>query len=266
MYIDSHSHWSDPRIKDSDILDLLTKSKDKNITSFMLGGIDPDDWHRQIEINLKFEKTFYPCFGLHPYFVSKSNYEDCENALDELAKLVHQSLGLGETGLDFREKILVTETSSSEETAARQIEFFENQIQLAKVYHKPLVLHIVQAHEKSLQVFDIWGAPQSQGMVHAFNSSFEIAKKYIDLGFYISIGGAVTFEKNKKLHDTIQKLPLESLLLESDSPDQAPKDWQGLNDSSSLWQIAEVVGKLKNISTESVLKISTDNFKKLFSL
>lgn len=267
MYIDSHSHWSDPRFSDTDIALLLSKSHKVEITEFMLGGVDPTDWLRQIEINQTFKNSFHLCFGLHPYFVSKNSNTDCEIALDHLVTLMNQCLALGETGLDFRDKILNSnEKAAPDEVISRQIEFFENQLELSKVYKKPIVLHIVQAHEKAFQVFEMWGAPPKAGLVHAFNGSYEVAKKYIDLGFLISVGGAATFDKNHKLHETLRKIPLESLLLESDSPDQPPQGWSGLNDSSSLWQIAESVGKLRNLSSEAVLKISTDNFKKLFSL
>lgn len=271
MYIDSHSHWSDPRFKKIQIGSLLQKAQDAQITQFMLGGVDPSDWERQIEIKKLYPLSFYLCFGLHPYFISQNVQQDCEMALDSLAKYLgasadHRPLALGETGLDFRDKILELGAFSKEEVMARQIDFFENQLELAQVYSYPVVLHIVQAHEKALQIFDMWGVPSRRGLIHAFNGSYEIAKKYIDLGFFISVGGAVTFEKNRKLHQALEKLPLESLLLESDAPDQAPQGWEGLNDSSSLWQIAKSVAMIRKMTPEKVLEISTQNFKKLFTL
>ncbi len=270
MYIDSHAHWSDIKVSHPDKTALLKKAEDMKITQFLLGGVDPADWKLQIELQKMYPEKFYLCFGLHPYFVSKTLAYDCEAALDELAQYLgsseHSPLALGETGLDFRDKILESGELSKDEAISHQIDFFENQIQLAKAYKKPLVLHIVQAHEKALQVFDLWGAPAKGGLVHAFNGSFEIATKYIDLGMFISIGGAVTYEKNQKLRKTMAQIPLDALLLESDMPDQAPQGWQGPNDSSSLWQIAKVIGELRNLEPESVMEISTRNFKKLFSL
>jgi TatD DNase family protein len=266
MFIDSHSHWSDPRYTPEIVESLLKKANGLDITSFMLGGIDQADWQRQLDLKSLHPESFHLCFGLHPYFVAKNSNSDCENALDDLVKIIDQATGLGETGLDFRTKILESGGLSLDEGMAHQIDFFENQIELAKVYQKPMILHIVQAHEKALQIFEMWGVPDRTGLVHAFNGSYETAVKYIDLGFMISIGGAVTFDKNQKLHQAISRLPAEFLLVESDSPDQAPQNWTGLNDSSSLWQIAGKIGGLRGITAEAVLEISTGNFKKLFSL
>jgi TatD DNase family protein len=266
MFIDSHSHWSDPRYTPEIVESLLKKARGLNITEFMLGGVDQADWQRQLELKSMYPETFHLCFGLHPYFVSNTSRLDCEMALDALVKMIDKSLGLGETGLDFRDKILESGGLSIEEAMAHQIDFFENQIELAKVYRKPLVLHIVQAHEKALQIFEMWGVPERKGMIHAFNGSYETAMKYIDLGFMISIGGAVTFDKNQKLHQAAARIPAEFLLVESDSPDQAPQNWVGLNDSSSLWQIADRIGNLRGKSAEDILEISMGNFKKLFSL
>lgn len=264
MYIDSHSHWSDPRIIDSQIETLLEKAQKKNITQFMLGGVDPVDWQRQMELQKKIPGRFHLCFGLHPYFVAENSAKECELALDELAQQIEKATALGEAGLDFREHILSRGGLSIEEAEAHQMEFFENQIQLAKFYQKPMVLHIVRAHEKAVQILELWGVPPRGGLVHAFNGSLDVAKKYMDLGFLISLGGAVTFEKNHKLRQAVEKIPMESIVLESDAPDQAPLNWEGMNDSSSLWQIAQVVGDIRKISTEVVLENSTQNFKKLF--
>ncbi len=266
MYIDSHSHWSDPRYTPEIVESLLKKSEGLDISGFMLGGVDQPDWQRQIELKQMYPKKFHLCFGFHPYFVSKNTGIDCEMALDDLVKVIDQAQALGETGLDFRGKILESGGLSIDEAMAHQIDFFENQIELAKVYQKPLVLHIVQAHEKALQIFEMWGVPDKKGMVHAFNGSYETAIKYIDLGFMISIGGAVTFDKHQKLHHAVAQIPSEFILIESDSPDQAPQNWMGLNDSSSLWQIAEKIGQLKGITAEAALEISTRNFKKLFTV
>ncbi|MGZ3691453.1 MAG: TatD family hydrolase, partial [Pseudobdellovibrio sp.] len=221
-YVDAHSHWSDPRFLQQDVgLDQQLKvCLEKNIDFFLMGGVNPTEWQKQIEIKQSYPENFGLCFGLHPYFVSDHSVEDCEAGLDQLALVLPQAMALGETGLDFRPHIM-------KESQGLQIEMFENQIELAKAFQKPLVLHIVQAHDKTQQIFNLWGVPEKKGLVHAFNGSFDTAKFYIDKGFLISVGGAVTFEKNRKLHDCVRKIPMEYLLLESDSPDQAPEGWQG---------------------------------------
>lgn len=264
-YVDAHSHWSDPRFTQQgkslveSMHEPLQTCLSKNIDFFLMGGVNPEEWQQQIEIKNKYPEHFGLCFGLHPYFVSEKSIEDCELALDQLALVLPQAMALGEAGLDFRPHIM-------KESQILQIEMFENQIELAKAFNKPMVLHIVQAHDKALQIFNLWRPPPKTGMVHAFNGSYETAKTYIDKGFYISVGGAVTFAKNKKLQDCIKKIPFEYLLIESDSPDQAPQGWQGLNNSTSIYQIAEKIGLIRNISAFDVLEVNTSNFKRLFSL
>lgn len=258
-YVDAHSHWADPRFSQND--EILTQKLNaclaKKIDFFLQGGVGPDDWARQLELKKKFPAYFGLGFGLHPYFVSDHSADECEAALDQLTQLLPQAMALGEAGLDFRPHVM-------KESEGLQIEIFENQIELAKAFEKPLVLHIVQAHEKAIQIFDIWGVPARAGLVHAFNGSYETAKKYIDKGFLISVGGAATYEKNRKLQDCIRKLPLEYLLIESDSPDQSPAGWEGLNESFSIYNVAEKIGIIRNLSVFETLEINTSNFNRLF--
>lgn len=261
-YADAHSHWSDPRLFTREDFDLLLqKALDKKIDFFLLGGINPTEWQNQILLKQRYPQTFGMSLGLHPYFVAENDFETCEQALDQLVQLLPQAMALGETGLDLRPHIM-------KDSELLQIEMFENQIEIAKAFQKPLVLHIVQAHEKALRIFDMWQAPERAGLVHAFTGSYEIAKKYIDHGFLISVGAAVTFEKNRKLHECIKQMPLEYFVIESDSPDQAPANWPPgeINDSSSIYTIAEKIGLIRNLGPFEVLEIATSNFKRLFRL
>jgi TatD DNase family protein len=147
-----------------------------------------------------------------------------------------------------------------------QIEMFENQIELAKAFKKPMVLHIVQAHSKAIQILNIWSAPPEKGLVHGFTGSFDTAKSYIDKGFFISIGGAITYEKNHKVQDCVKKMPLEHLLLETDAPDQPLFNQGAKHNSLSLFKVAEKVGQIRQMDTLEVLEINTANFKRLFRL
>lgn len=261
MFIDAHCHWSDARWNKTveEIKKNLDQAMTQQITFFLQGGVDPAEWEKQKELKKMYPQNFGLSFGLHPYFVAANEDEVCENAMDQLAKELPNAMALGECGLDFRPHIM-------KESMVQQIDFFESQIELAKAFKKPMILHVVQAHDKALQVLDVWGLPPENGMVHAFTGSFDTAKKYIDRGFLISVGGAVTYVKNKKLQDCIEKIPLEYLLIESDSPDQAPEGWQGLNNSTSIRVIAEKIAQLRRLSVLEVLEISTSNFKRLFRM
>jgi TatD DNase family protein len=256
-YIDSHSHWN--QFKDQGLEERLGRCLEKHIDFFLQGGINPTEWDQQLQLAQRYPQYFGLSFGLHPYFVAASDIETCEAALDHLAAYLPKAMALGEAGLDFRPHIM-------KESQSLQIEMFENQIELAKAFEKPMVLHLVQAHEKAVQIFDLWDAPLRGGMVHAFSGSFETAKKYIDKGFLISVGGAVTFAKNHKLHDCVRKIPMEYLLVESDAPDQPPDGWTGPNESISIYNVAEKIGLIRNISAFDVLDVASSNFKRLFRL
>lgn len=260
-YVDAHSHWADARLPQDDqsLERNLQACAAEGIDFFLQGGVDPAEWQRQLALRNRFPGRFGLCFGLHPYFVSDHTAEECEAALDELAAVLPEAQALGETGLDFRPHVM-------KENQIQQIEMFENQLELAKVFVKPLVLHVVQAHDKALQILDLWGLPARRGFVHAFNGSFETARRFIDRGFLISVGGAVTYEKNHKLRDCVKKIPPEFLLLESDAPDQAPAGRMGLNDSRAIRRVAEEIGLIRNISPLDLLEVNTGNFKRLFSL
>lgn len=260
MYCDCHGHWTDPRVSEELRKSWLSDSLKNNIDLFMEAGVDPEGWQRQISLQKQFPQHFKNAFGLHPYFVAQNDAETCEEAMNTLAKILNQASGLGETGLDFREQYVQNEADD------RQIVFFENQIQLAKAFNKPLVLHVVRAHSEALKVLSIWDAHEVGGMVHAFNSSIEVAEQYLDLNFLISVGGAVTYSKNKKLMDAVRVIPLERLLLESDCPDQAPQGWsEPENSPLSVLQVAKCVAEIKQMPLNLVLEKTSENFKMLFT-
>ena len=261
-FVDSHAHWSDLRITPDLFSQMMSHCEFNRINFIMQGGVDPDDWDRQLELNNQFPGRIGLCFGLHPYFIARSTQEECEQAMDLLAKKISQSMALGETGLDLRSQFVANEFDR-----VRQINFFEQQIELAKAVSKPLVLHIVRAHDEAQKILTLWDLPSKPGYIHAFNSNIQNAKRYTELGFMLSVGGAITHPKNHDLRSAILQIPLESLLIESDSPDQAPLDWKGLNQSWSILRVAEEISILrKDVSAEEILKISTDNFNRLFSV
>lgn len=266
MYCDCHGHWTDPRVSEELREKWFSDSLQHNISLFMEAGVDPEGWQRQMLLKKQYPAHFKNSFGLHPYFVAAHDSETCEEALNELAKIINQASGLGETGLDFRDQFLKYENESEEAVRDRQIVFFENQIQLAIAFKKPLVLHIVHAHSEALKILNIWEADQVGGMVHAFNSSIEVARQYLDMNFLISVGGPVTRSKNKKLKDAVQEIPLERLLIESDCPDQAPEGWsQPQNSPLSVLSVAKTVAEIKQIPLDLVLEKTTENFKMLFT-
>jgi len=267
MYIDAHSHWSDSRLFENnqptaEWNQLMQASLKAGVTQFMLGGVNPGEWERQKYLKNRFPEKFYLSFGVHPYFVAENDLPTCEEAVDLLSQSLSDCLAIGEAGLDFRTHLL---GADPEVARAQQIQIFENQIEMSLFSKKPLVLHIVRAHEEALRLLRFQDSSLS-GLVHAFNGSWEIAQEYLKLGFYISVGGAVTFIKNEKLRKAVKEIPEDRLLLESDMPDQPPQAIDFPNNSSSLVQIAQEIGQIRGCSADQILMTSTNNFKRLFRL
>lgn len=256
-WIDAHSHLADPRW-DTDREKILEEARQKGLYFFMQGGVNPEDWQRQRELKARHPEAIGLCFGLHPYFVAENDESICEAALDRLAPELIDCMAIGEMGLDFRPHIM-------KDSRDRQMLFFEQQLELAEAVNKPMVLHLVQAHNESLKIMDVWGIPRRKGMVHSFNGSFHKAQDFISRGLLLSIGGPVCRPDNKKLQQAVKEIPLEFLLVESDSPDQPPPAYQGeLNPPASIWEVARVIGELKGLDTLEILDITTENFRRVF--
>jgi TatD DNase family protein len=261
FYIDAHSHLTDPRSREH-LGSWLQKARELNIQEFIQGGVDPQEWQRQKEL-AQIHQGIHCCFGLHPYFVAAHTIAENEQALDQLAREMKHAVALGELGLDFRDQFL---GDNPEEERAKQIYFLEQQLELGAFSNKPFVFHFVQAFEESVRVLELFDGPL-RGIVHGFNGSFEKAQAYLDLGLTISVGGPLARAKNQKLKEAVKKIPMESLVIETDSPDQSSDAFKGhLNPPESLWTVAQTVSELKGLSTEEVLDRSSQNLRKLFSL
>ncbi len=261
-WVDAHAHLADERweaLGPAAVDAVISEAIKLGVGYFMQGGVGPADWQRQKNLKERHSGLIGLCFGLHPYWVAAHTKSDCENALDILAPLLSETQGLGEMGLDFRPHIML-------ESKDLQISMFENQIELAEATGKPMVLHLVQAHDEAQHIFDIWGVPPAKGMVHSFNGSFAKAEDFLKKGLFLSIGGPVCRPDNKRLHQAVKEIPLEALLLETDSPDQPPPRFKEvLNPPASLLDVARAIGELKSLDPSEILDICSGNFRRLFS-
>ncbi len=254
-FADSHCHLTSNLLIDQ--VDLIIKdSQHLNIDYFVQGGICPEEWELQIKLAEQY-KQIIPVFGIHPMWIAEQNSQTIESALDFLSKKIHLAKAIGEVGLDFRPQFI--------HSRELQIEAVLNQIEIAQFKNIPIVWHLVRCFEdiKNNPLMSDWFS-QTSGYVHAFNGGWEQAHYYLQNGLKLSVGGAVTFPTNKKLHDVIKKINLESLLIETDSPDQ--KIFQSPTENNYpkyLWSIATTISEIKNLPVEKILERSTQN---LFSL
>jgi TatD DNase family protein len=243
--IDVHCHLADPRIFPN-LDEIMARSAEKGITKFVQGGVGPEDWKKQKALKAKFPQEIITCFGLHPYWVSSHTHGECSEAILDLEEILGQTDFMGELGLDFREKIVGDKKN-------QQVFFFEKQLDLLKTYEKIAVFHFVRCHNESVEILKKTSFPRG-GLVHAFNSNYEIAKKYLDLGLMISVGGPLLRENNHALQEAVKKIPLDKLLLESDSPDQPPPSrGENHNEPWTVLEVAAKVAELRGISYELVI-------------
>lgn len=252
-WVDAHSHIADPRW-DLDRSSMMAEAQARGLGFFMQGGVGPEDWLRQKELARQYPQKIGLCFGVHPYWVAEHSPEELEEALNILSSSLVDALALGECGLDFRPHIM-------KDSQDLQYQAFVDQLEIAEVAQKPVVLHLVQAHAEALTVFNLYGVPRFGGLVHSFNGSAHKAQELLKRGLYLSVGGPVCRPDNQKLHQAVQEIPLEYLLLESDSPDQPPPLYKGQkNPSFSVLDVAKAVGRIKSLDPQEILDITTANF------
>lgn len=268
-YIDAHCHLADLRLQ-SRIDEVIRLARSQGIVGFIQGGVNPEDWDRQLEIQAKYPGAIFPCFGLHPWYVAglfgMVERSKLERDLERLPRYLEKSVGLGELGLDFGKKI-------DPATEALQTEIFRAQLGIAQAHRKPLVLHIVRAHSQALKLLSEMGPWPMGGIVHAFSGSLEIARSYIDLGLTLSIGAAALNPGHDTFKRGLKKIPLERIVVESDSPDQIPLQFKGIeegvNDPRSLLMVAEAICELQDLGSASareLLNSSSLRLKRLFGL
>ena len=272
-FVDSHSHLADPRFAPQ-LHQTLMECKTLGISSFVQGGVHRKDWELQLDLKEQAESLGLQigcCFGVHPYTVTQIYLEDpatsvqrLEQEIDFLATQLKTAVARGETGLDYRPQY----KRGSEEL---QKIAFKLQVEMALFARKPVVVHCVRAHDELLNTLH-WGFDSSEiknlrGVVHAFSGSWKKAKDFLDLGLFISVGGALCQPENQALREAIQRTPLENLLLESDTPDQKPPGWgHEFSDPTLILKLAEEVALSKQLPVREVLDKCSSNARQLFSL
>lgn len=262
-WIDAHCHLADPRL-DGKLEEVIARSREAGVDGWIQGGVSPEDWERQIQIRQKFGDGVILSFGLHPIWAAQQTEEGLNQAIELLKIKLPEASALGELGLDFHPK------RSSEATQKQQLFAFKEQLNLAKKMSKPLILHVVQAHSHVLRYLRESGPFPAGGMVHLFSGSLEIAQEYLRLGFLISLGGTITRGGFQKVKRTLHSVPLDKIVVETDSPDQLPQlpgiDGSSLNEPAHLISIAGYLATVRQVNRDELLTQSTQNLKKLFGI
>ena len=251
-FIDSHCHINFPELYQN-IDSILSKMSSNKVTHALCVSVTLDKLPDIFKITNTYAHIF-ASVGVHP------DYEDiAEPSLEELCRLAKENkvVAIGETGLDyFRVQGDLT----------WQRNRFRTHIKAAIQSNLPLIIHTRNAAEDTLKIMREEGANQVGGVMHCFTESLDVALEAIELNFYISFSGIVTFKNATDLKEVVKAIPLNRMLIETDSPYLAPVPYRGkINDPSNVIHVAQEIAKLKNISVEEVGQATTQNFFKLFS-
>ena len=250
MFIDTHMHIGDDFGVKPD--QYIENALNNNVKLLIASFCEKDDLALSTEFVDKY-KNLYCCVGYHPEVANNivdNDYELLEKTIKSNKKIV----AIGEIGLDYY---------WVKDNKDKQREVFRKQLELAVKLNLPVVIHTRDAIEETYQILKEYPV---KGVLHCFSGSLEMANKFIKLGFLLGIGGVVTF-KNSKLYQVIENVPLESIVLETDSPYLAPEPKRGTtNESANIPFIAEKIASIKNISIEEVREITTNNAITLFDL
>mgnify|MGYP001272483632 CR=1 FL=1 len=253
--VDSHCHINFPDFE-NDLCHVLTRADSNGVEYLLCVCVDLADIPQIIYLTEKFHKIF-GTVGVHPnteYLIAK------EPSIEDLQEVARQPkiVAIGETGLDY---------FRATKGADWQKDRFRAHIEAAKVSDLPLIVHTRNARTDTIEILEEQNADQCGGVMHCFTEDWDMAKKAIDMGFYISISGIVTFKNAVELKDVVKQIPLDRLLIETDSPYLAPLPYRGKsNEPSYIIHTVEKLSQIKKITKQNVITNTTNNFKKLFDI
>lgn len=251
--IDTHTHLYSEEF-DADRKEMIERAFAKGISRFYLPAINSQTHEKMLALESEFPTQIFSMMGLHPCYVKPENWEDELHLVkDYLDKKAFPAIG--EIGIDLH---------WDKSTLEIQVKAFEQQIDWAIELDLPIVIHTRESFEEVFEVLDRKKHPKLRGIFHCFSGNLEQAKRAIDLGFSLGIGGVVTF-KNGKIDQFLHEIPLDKIVLETDSPYLAPVPHRGKRNESSYLDL--VVGKLVNIYNldfADIDRITTENALQIF--
>jgi len=252
MLFDSHAHLDAPEF-DADRDAVLARARAAGVKRQLVPAVDAASWPALRALCAR-EPGLYPAYGLHPMYLDQHR----DSHLLELREWIDRErpVAVGECGLDFFVEGL---------DPARQSVVFEGQLRLARDFDLPVVVHARRALDQVMAAIRRFGP--LRGVIHSYPGSADQAKRLFDLGFLVGIGGPVTYERANRLRSLAATLPIESLLLETDAPDQPDSAHRGQrNEPARLNIVCETIAALRGISPESLAAATTANAERLFGL
>ncbi len=253
MLVDSHAHLELEDF-DEDREQVVARAHDVGVDLIITVGINLDDCHRAVATAEQFD-GIYAAVGIHPHDVKEIG-RDTYDQLGELAQR-EKVVAYGEIGLDFFRNYAPREM---------QIRRFGEQLDFAQSLDLPVIIHDRQAHKETLELLKGWKG-RKRGVVHCFSGDYDLARQCLDLGFYISIPGTVTYPKAEEIRDVVKRVPLSVLLVETDAPFLAPQSHRGKrNEPAYVVRAAEKIADIKGVSLLEVEAATTGNAQEVFAL
>jgi TatD DNase family protein len=254
IFIDTHAHLYTKHF-DNDLDAVMQRAQDAGVKLMLLPDIDNTSTQRMKDVCKRFPELVQPMMGIHPCHVTE-NYEE-ELAVMRKELETGNYIAVGEIGID----LYWDKTALPHQQVA-----FERQMEWAKEFDLPVAVHCRDAYDETIASISKCQNGSLRGVLHCFTGNADQANAILDLGFYLGIGGVLTF-KNSGLAETVADLPLDKLVLETDSPYLAPVPFRGKrNESSYVKHVAEKLADIKGITVEEVAEITTRNAIELFRL
>ena len=256
-FFDSHSHYNDEKF-DEDREQIIKDTYKSGVTKFVCAGYDVQSSKKAIEISQKHEFIYSIC-GISPNDIPQSE-EELWKTIDEISKIVQQNkkiVAIGEIGLDYY---------WNKENKELQKKAFIKQIELANKLELPIVIH---SRDASVDTIDIIknNIVNKRGIFHCCQLNQEMVKQAINLGYYISFAGPITFKNSKNAKEVVDLVPMDKILIETDSPYLSPEPNRGKrNDSRNVKYVAEKIAEFKNMSLEEVARITYENAMRIFEI
>lgn len=254
--IDSHCHIFLEEF-DEDRAEAIQRAKDVGVSTLILPNVDSTTLSRLKESCALYPSTCKALIGLHPTSVNAEYKNELAIIEQELTLNANEYIGIGEIGIDlYWDKSFYTQ----------QVNAFLIQLKIAKSMNFPVVIHIRNSFDETFEALEKHGESNYKGVFHCFSGNLEQAKRAIDLGFKLGIGGVVTF-KNGGLDKVVSEIDMKDIILETDSPYLAPTPLRGKrNEPSFIIKVAQKIAEIKSLDIEEVARITTENCKSLFSI
>lgn len=251
-FFDSHCHFDFAEF-DQQRETLWSDCHALGVQQLLIPGIQPSQWNTAYEL-AELHSGIVTAAGLHPWWVKSATLPSTNDWLNSLQR--DHCVAIGECGLD----------AAIDTPLDLQHAVFEAHLKLAVECNMPLIIHVRQTHQQTLQLLKRY-RPPSGGVIHGFTGSKELALSYWEMGFHLGIGGSITYERAHKTREAVKALPLESLLLETDAPDMPLSGFQGqANSPTRIVSVASVLAELRGETLERIAHDTTQNSQRLFKL